>query len=557
MFNDVSFYTKNSNITDAVCKLPFNYIVGSVLPLAGRSASVALNAIVSFSVDYVAAVSNSIKSVISQQDMVDNSSSVLDQVATIIYTQMRRSNSGSTNDIEYCDPIISNLLASIDILVNAVSMRRTFKIANSFSWKNRLIPRYIFQDHLGLDYDDFIYNQAAYRAKFNTLVALARTIKTLQGFPFINAMIAEYENIFKDSDTDTGRESYIIPVKYFHHIYDPVGTVDNKGGCVRLLKYGDLAPSIGANYKNKILVTKAISPSALRKFSVDLNILETQINKLINDGDFNLLQADIEKAFGEQSGYIVIDAVPSEPETIAPTYSGEFNTMFHNGIFYPLPSLSKAANEKVLNASYLSFDNAYVNTIGQWHREDLGEIKMFNLVQLGYTSATSLSPKFQTSNWTPLDTDMDVPDVNEVILMTRYKTILEVGDVSSFDSEYAYPSAPSGQENIVYIPKVASNFICFGGNISYVTYDNSKAFNSKVYHNWSNAVTSKGLNTLSLHEYLFQLKRRPIFAFTANDGSTVFFNDLNNLRFISDSELQAIHHACFLSLWDLPSKTNI
>jgi hypothetical protein len=218
-----------------------------------------LGAVTSFMVDCLLSDEDTgylAPAVIEEETVPTNlSRNILNQVATIIYTTMRRSNAGATNDIEPVDVITSNLLASIDINANAVSMRRVFRIANTFNWKNRLLPRILF-NHLGIDYDDFIANQAAYRGRFNTLVALARTIKTLTGFPFINAYIAEFENVFKDAETDTGREQLWLPVKGVHHIYNPVGTEDHPGGSVRVLRQSDLVGRSGkANFDRRVILT--------------------------------------------------------------------------------------------------------------------------------------------------------------------------------------------------------------------------------------------------------------------------------------------------------------
>lgn len=547
-FNDVSWYTKNPSITKSFANLPFNYLVGAVLPIPNNGvAGISLEALVSFGVDWLPATMNSKKI----DGKIADQQSILDQVATIIYTSMRRSNAGATNDIEYVDPVISNLLASIDILVNSVSMRRVFKIANGFSWKNRSYPRKIFTEHLGLDYDDFVKRQAEYRGRFNTLVALARTIKTLSNFPFVNAICAEFENIFKDSDTDTGRESLLIPVKYWHHIYDPVGTVDNPGGSVRIMKFSDIS---GMSAGTAALCTAV--GTAPRKFEVDLMILEKQISVLINDGDFNLIQADLEKAFGEQSSYMVIDAVPDSEEPMKPIYSGEFMSMFHNGNFIPLPALQTTTNLPGHNITCTAQANTYVNTVGQWHAEDGGEIKMLNLFRISYYGNASRGDEIFGSDAVPLDSEADVPTDSDIVVMTRYKNHFIKGDIDDVDTTYPLSELPSGRSWNTYIPACTSNFVIFGGRVTRYIYYSSGLVEDKTT-SWANS-------SLNTNAKLWQVKHRPIFKVLTSDPGSSLMNpiyeyqtDLNNIRLLSPTELLAIQQSCFLSLWDLPSRTSI
>lgn len=549
MFNDISFYTKNPEITKAFCKLPFSFIVGSRIPNleAGQSE---VSSIVSFIVDWLP--STACKST----NVIGTTPSIMDQAKTIVYTAMRRANSGSTNNIEPVDVFTSNLLASIDILCNAVNFHRVFKIANSFSWKNRIIPREIFH-HLGLNYDDFIENQANYRGRFDTLVAFAKTIRTLANFPFIQAAYAEYDNIFKDEDTDTGREQLIIPVKAFHHIYDPVGTTANPGGTVRLMTEKDLDPSSSTD---NTIYTAGNGSWAGDNFSKWLNILETQISALVNDSDFNLIQADIEKAFGEQGGYIETDKVSSDVVPIDVKYSAEFLEMFHNGTFLPVPGTAAS-----ISAPRVVAKNEYCNTIYQIPSTGgTGGTQFGFQMHVVYPNASpALNSEieryvcFRANNYNVgalMDTNENDPNEEHVIVMSRYKYCAQSKLTTDIPTDFRLAATgPHGY----FTASAASNFIVFGNLVSSLTYAPGTTSISISRANWD-SVPSPTAGTLPGPQALvLQVNHGPMVMYKSSSQSYVPMFELNNVRYISSNELTNVNESCFLSLWDVPSRTNI
>lgn len=550
-FNDVSYYTKNKTITDAFTNLPFSWIVGNPVVNLAAGLTIRIPAIVSYMIDWVANLSPSLTD--NTDFPTGNDADILDQVATIIYAEMRRSNSGSTNNIEHVDVLISNLIASIDICVNVHYLHRMFKIANTFSWRNRLIPNYIFKHHFNIDYDDFIANQANYRGEFDTVIAMARTIRTLADFPFINSIMDEFDNIFKDSDTDNGREQLILSVKPVHHIYDPVGTEDAPGGMVRLMVMKDIGATEPTSQK-RILWTGVPSNSSrpdhspkLFKFGLFIKILRAQINALITDNDFNLIQADIEKAFGEQSGYIVVDPITTT-EPITPIYSGEFNTMFKNGKFhYPSYQSSEQDDWGYRNVNHsgvgiaASLDpSAVVNTVYQKQDED-GSVRMKYI--MAFVSALEQSPTAKNLNLNLLNLEADHPSVDEIVIATRFKHTPRIFSGSSLVS-YGIPASFINTSELYVVPVSSSNFICWGGNVTLVSCTSSGVEISVV--DWNNTTTA-------LPMILLGMENPP--QFVDSDGR--FYDNINNIRGVSESELQPIQKACFLSLWNLPSRTNI
>lgn len=538
-FNDISYYMKNKSITDAFAKLPFSWIVGNTM--TNTNQQIAFPAIVSYLIDWMASTDSAAHLIGEESYLESKSGDILNQVATIIYTQMRRANSGSTNNIEHTDVLISNLLASIDLLVNAHYVNRIFKIANTFSWRNRLIPQSIFEDHLSIDYEDFIDNQANYRGRYNTLIAQAKTIRTLADFPFINAIMDEFNNIFKDSDTDTGRESYIISVKPFHHIFDPVGLSDFPGGMIRLVKVGDLNLTDYDPDVNKIVVTGVKSEGVKAiKFSVLLDIMQAQINALITDNDFNTIQADIEKAFGEQSGYIVIDPVTSD-STITPIYSGEFNMMFENGKFMPWEpnalDITTVENDSGGFVRAANPDNIRHHIV---QKNDGTRTNLYTFVWFKTLINPANLPRNLNLNIVNMDT-LD-PSVEDIVIATRFKRFTKVVDSQTLQS---LPDSMKPVPGIrVMVPYACSNFMCWGGNVTVIKTGADNV--SKQLSTWDNL-------TDAIPNILLALEHHPLFI---NSNGMVYSN-VNNMRGVTESELRPIQDSCFLSLWNLPSKTNI
>lgn len=558
-FNDVSWYTKNKTIIDAFAKLPFNYIVGNTIPNMPATETAMMPVIFSFNVDWCTNPASNLS-----HDGANNSSviNIIDMVAMIIYGEMRRNNSGSTNNIEYLDVLISNLIASIDIYANVHYIHRIFRTANSYSWKNRSIPRYIFSDHWNINYDDFIRNQALYRGRFDTLIAKAQTIRTLANFPFIDAIKAQFSDIFKDTDTDTGREELIVSAKPFHHIYDPAGTETNPGGTVRLLQAKDVpewdAAYVTAQNKTAVIYTGTPRTTTERNnpytLSDLLSILDAQIEALITDSDFNLIQADLEKAFGSNSGYIVVDPV-TEVQPITPVYSGEFMTMFHNGLFYELPNLNQLVASTRLKA-YKS--NTYVNQIYQTHVSD-GKASL--KADMGWWTAMKDGDSGDESYDSAarfLDSDQDDPSVDDIVIMTRYRTgvKLNIRTTRIWHNWYPCPDIDVSKTYLAIVT-AGSNFITWGGNITIMNTGALTVANGILF-NWNNTkaynVSEIALRLDNKRQTLLTIEKCPTLPVT--NGETPF-GEINNIRLIPASELLPIHEACFLSLWNLPDRTNI
>lgn len=544
-FNDISWYNKNQTITNAFAKLPFNQIVGIKIPgLTGVKLSMA--SIVSYLVDWVANLD-------SISTSTQYAQTILDQVKTIIYTDMRRANSGSTNQIEPIDVMTSNLIAAIDILCNSAYISRFFRIANSFSWKNRLIPRELFK-HAGIDYDDFVANQANYRGRFDILVAYAKTIRVLAKYPFVYAAIAEFDRIFKDEDADTGREQIMMSVKAWHHIYDPVGTTTHPGGTIRLLTVQDainagIEQPTGSNVADTY-VTIGDGTNVV-KFSVLLNIFEHQIRMLIEDADFNLIQADLEKAFGDSSGYYETDLVREDVSPVTIEFNPEFRDMVHNGIFLKKPTITSGTK-----GSYSVF-GVYENKIYQLPGGG-GSGTRFgfeNHIYYGDGAYETVCDDYIVGNGKyilgMIDSNQNEPGTDEVIITTRYKScfrkVLGTGVPVDTQRRGGTPATDNYYRTIN-----SSNFIVFGHLITTIRQetDDSLSVFTQDWYNVSNSLTRGIYMLTNLNHYPMILPYDSVL------GSVPMFQ-LNNVRWVKEEELNGINNSCFLSLWNLPDKTNI
>lgn len=584
-FNDVAYYMRNPKIAEAFGKLPFNYIVGN--KPGNFSGYATLPAISSYGVDWTINPVNIDGSDTSVKD-------ILNEVATIIYGTMRRHNSGSTNGIEHVDVIVSNLIAGIDILANAVYAGRLFKIANTYSWRNRLIPRVLFK-HLGIDYDDFIANQANYRGRLNTLLAEAKTIKVLHNYPFVDAILSEYSKVFKDSETDTGREQIMISAKYFHHIYDPVGTQTNPGGSVRLLKLKDMWPTASAD--NHIVLTAPVfkpntrgttgassGPGYLHKFSLLLDIMNVQIQALVTDSDFNLIQADLEKAFGETGNYLTVDSITSD-ETFQPEYSGEFWDMVHNGRFIPMDlikncPIGKSSADQIsykwasgsFNNMLYTVPNYFANSVYQVHDEDTGRVKLAAWMHICVPAQQIIDDTslVGTSFRGILDSQKDDPSVEDVFIMTRFKSFYssKANKTRMVDAGCPPELLPNDSQfdtHHVLVPEAQSNFIVFGGLTTSVEFQTNSNVGYEWWSDWDNLRVIGVANTdFGLTRAPFALmgyEHRPLQAYeTVHATGTmppqqILLNEINNIRNLTSEELYNIHNTAFLSLWSLPELT--
>lgn len=339
-YNDTSWYTKNAQLVVDTANLPFNQPLNEPVAVVDGKYNTGQPMLMSFAHDW----------------LVGNTDT-LTVAARAIWADVRKVNSGSTN-YEGSD-ILSIIIAAADVFINIKWLSSFFGIYSYFNARNKAMPRILFES-ANIDYDDFVRNLANYRARFNKLLLQARTITIPKKYPWIEAALALYCNLFKDEDTDTGREQlYFVNKAAFYHLVHndedasyEVSPFTWADYCK--FKYGEDtepagSPAITASgrsttpdqFEYSTIVDDAVITGSAAQgrmpiaFDFYLDILEAQITHIITDETANIIQGDIFKAFGETSAYTTgqIDA----SFEIKPQYSEEFGWYLHNALIYGTP----------------------------------------------------------------------------------------------------------------------------------------------------------------------------------------------------------------------------
>lgn len=562
-YNDISWYRKNPEITKNFCNVPFSYVVGSNLELSDGGGNFNVPLLFVYGVDWCAGISRKNR----PNDSTDfNRASILNQVATILYTLDRRANSGATN-YDFPDVFISNVIGAIDVFCQIANITRTLNLVNSYTWKNRTMPRVIIETGLNIDYGDLVRNLNSYVGRFNTLMAAANTIKLPNQFDFVKAAMAQYTQVFKDADSQTGREQIYLGVKYFNHIYDPVGTEDHPGGTIRFIKVGDVFDSSVVDKPEDLEATLFMGKVGnkldtneryvinKRKLSVDLDILEKSIYALITDSDFNTIQGDLEKAFGDGGSFVVSDVL-KDIGSVEPEYSGEFRAAFENARFLPIPitniDIATSGKGHILAGIAGATRHEIRQTYTDPSNPGAGSyISVYYHQAVDSSFMTTESLKSFERPQTLLSSTSDQPSEDDIIYMTRYSNTFRKVPSAELDR----PIQATGYTHYYFSPNVSSNFIVYEGYV--VTLYNYNAEDSLA-----DPDTAYGIvpwyqfafpnyrylpAILHMFEFMIQLWNK----FSSGTNRPVDMR-LDNPKLLSENELHGIQEACMLSLWNLP-----
>lgn len=435
--NDIKWHTKNAQTVADIMSYPFNVINGSgynVVPLntnvdETRMSLPGAGTVMTVCADWYLGMSK------------NNPNSTLNIAASNLYSFMRKHNSGSTN-YQSADLFTSVFAGTVDVLANIAYCTKLFGIVEKYSNRNRVIPRILFSG-MAIDYDDFCDKLANYRARFNTILAKATSLVMPKEYPIVDQIIALYGSIYVDTDTQTGREQIYNVVKPFHHIYKPVESAD--GGQVRLMSLHDIVPTATvANTKklymalvegigsNTMLADKYVGTAVpgsgytqrsdiLYHFSLLLDIIETQINELITDDDYNTMAGDIMKAFDKYGSGSFWTFTPLDSRfEMEIKYSEEFNRQLHNATILPHPKGLEMYSDQVT----VSGDKMRCYTVNGY--ENLLYQNQFGSLQTDFSLTANL-PDVKTGTaqqWhkAPLliDTNEVNPSPENVLLYTRW-----------------------------------------------------------------------------------------------------------------------------------------
>lgn len=526
-FNSPDWHSKNGQMLKDVASIPFNRMLGFPISIetveTGKKSDLQLEIpfLLTIEADWVAGPS-------------DKVIAILNTAANNIWTFIRSRNSGATN-YEYKD-ILMTMIGTIDIYANISYCERIFKLAKIFSDRNRMVPK-IYFDAMNIDYRDFISNIANYRGMFNKILARADSLVMPKSFPIVNAVMAQFQCLYKDADTNTGREQEYLTIKARHHIYDPKRNPN--GGMVRLMRTTDLDSTLtDANIYTGTGTT--VSNLVPVKFDLFIRILNAQLDAILTDEDCNIIFGDMIKAYGDEKNFVTLSAL-TEDVDIAAEYSEEFSIMLENSTVFPCLETASYDFGTILPGSNTNIPYSVLETYASNTVQDpaLGIITDLYVVPSSYNANTQREYVKCYSSKVILNTREENPDPTKVLMMTRGSVISDVEDMTI-----------SGSRKLVLRPKAYGTFIYSNMTIWSAAVSDGSSTRINIYQ----AQRHDNFNIASLAKTM-AFKSVPFIKVcdaTADNTRFEIINDVNNLAVVDRDTLQNIHNEDIMSLFDVP-----
>lgn len=562
-YNDVSWYTQNVQLVKDTASLPYNMVLNN--PFSNRTASGTMdmegdrdnNHLPGF--PYLMTIAH---------DWVLPNTEDISTAGKIIWTDIRKVNSGATN-YQGMD-VISVLTAVADIFIGLTWASSFFGIANTFNGRSKDIPHAIFMS-ANLKYKDFIANMTNYRARLNTLLLRARSLKLPKRYPWIDSAMSLYGKLFKDQDTDTGREQLYWVNKLCFHIYrEGSKTVIPYQVHIDLVKGKDISESLGQTLSEQIaelpITTTYWNADSVNedqhsgaqefsdnydgvKFSVYLDIIEAQIDAIIRSESANIIMGDLMKAFGDSDVWTT--GTIDDSYVIEPVYSEEFGWLIHNATLWYVDNYTMGAGSgPFINQMIRTMSSgttlaaqapSYINDIAQLPGENKFNIEL-------YCYRMDAKPRWYMEQI--IDTDKLNPTAEDNVWYTR-----------AINDLWSSVEPPAGFGPIISTMFLCNPVIWNKEHMSLPERDNNLGIRGLVFTNMCNAqVDSFYKNYLLVVSKLSVFNWKPLLRClcSRNPASSLpspcIIGDVTNVISINYKTLKGINEMVSMSLLGIPSK---
>lgn len=284
--NDWKWYAISEEIAKDLASLPYNVMAGVGFVESAKMFNPSNNLVVPIqsnpklfeesvcTIDYV-----------NTPGYAEERTSGINMAATLLYTAVRRANSGARN-YEAADLMIY-ILAMREIYAEVSECRRVLGLAGLYDIENHYLPDMLLTA-AGIDSVDLRQNLANYRGRLNLLIAKINAFAVPDYFSAFNRSAYIAETVYADSESIRG-QFYMFRRAYYY-------------------VFSATASSAGST-----LVSKAV-PTVTRKdvvvtetFATKLSRLEEMLNALFLDDDMNTMSGDILKAFTASHMYSVTE----------------------------------------------------------------------------------------------------------------------------------------------------------------------------------------------------------------------------------------------------------
>lgn len=314
-FNDVSWYTKNTQMLNDAASYSYNNALGSqvkwsdlISPQMGVGSSIVGTAVPGLMAHYV---------MMGPGKSID-SSSPANIAGQNIYSYVRYMNSGAKNYDQ--QDMLMYLLAMDSIYAKWNWLKRIYGYARMYSQYNRYMPRvYAAADNVNLD--DIVAQLADFRLYLNQSAAKISAFCVPAVMPLFVRHSWMFSNIYADSSTLKAQQYMFVPAG-FYSLVEQAET----GTMLSWVNQGNRPPSTSL-------------PLTLQQLR---NQLDSLINNMSYSEDVGIMSGDILKAYGEGQLFKLVAVDPDY--VVAPVYNEEVLNQMHNSSSWQLLSDSDTSN---------------------------------------------------------------------------------------------------------------------------------------------------------------------------------------------------------------------
>lgn len=336
-FNDVSWYTKNSQMLVDAASYSYNAALGTPLPwqLMVTGSGLDYTPVVNSSAGNLAVPGLCVLKVLPTIGISTDAASPANVAAQNIYSFVRYMNSGAKN-YDQADLMIY-LLAMDSIYACWNWLKRVYGYLRTYSQFNKYMPlAYLQADTNATNVSGvtLYQNLADFRLYLNQAAAKISAFCVPAVMPLFIRHSWMFSNIYKDSDSLKAQQYIFSPEAFY--------------------QYNETGSEFGGQ-----LVPKPISTN-LTSFSGMCKYLDALIDAIAYSEDIGVMSGDILKAYGE-SKLFKLTAVDADYEVL-PVYNEEVLNQIHNSTIVPIKQPSANAYDASYtitqdpNTGYLKWD---------------------------------------------------------------------------------------------------------------------------------------------------------------------------------------------------------
>nr|QXV86457.1 capsid protein [Rat picobirnavirus] len=330
-YNDVSWYTKNSQMLEDSASYSYNQALGAKLksPWEGYETVNAIPGVLGLRI--MPTIGRS-----------DGSISPANLCANNIYAFVRSRNSGAAN---YDQADLMIYLLAMDSLYSAWNwLKRIYGYASVYSQYNRYMPEGIAEIE-NVNIQDIVQNLADFRWFLNNAAAKIGSFCVPAVMPYFIRHSWMYSSIYKDSNNMKAQLMMFTPDGFYTY----TEKTSKYGG---MLKYS----KVGVNSSGQYVAWTAQS---LR------NYLNLMLQAVSYSEDIAIISGDILKAYGENS---LFKLTPVDADySVEPTYNEEVLNQMHNSTCIGTSSTANYDITQDPDSGYLVWNPEFASQVASRH----------------------------------------------------------------------------------------------------------------------------------------------------------------------------------------------